>query len=90
MKRILALIVAVVFALGMVTMGFAGEAPKEIKGTVSKVDGAKITVKDDKGKETTVEDKTAKDIKAGDKVTVKDGKVMKEAAPAKKKKPEGC
>jgi outer membrane lipoprotein-sorting protein len=97
MKRILALIVAVVFALGMATMGFAAEAPKEMKGTVTKVEGAKITFKDDKGKETTVEDKAAKDIKAGDKVMFKDGKVTKEAAKAaapadkpKKKKVEGC
>jgi outer membrane lipoprotein SlyB len=91
-KKILALVVAMIFALGIVTVSFAAET----KGTVTKVDGAKITIKDDKGKETTVEDKTAKDIKAGDKVVVKDGKVTKEAAPAakpeapKKKKVEGC
>ena len=89
MKRILALIVAMVFALGIASVSFAADT----KGTVSKVEGAKITVKDDKGKETTVEDKTAKDIKVGDKVTVKDNKVTKEAAkPADKpkKKIEGC
>lgn len=89
MKRILALIVAMVFTLGVAGLSFAAD----VKGAVSKVEGAKITVKDDKGKETTVEDKTAKDIKVGDKVTVKDGKVTKDAAKPEakpKKKIEGC
>lgn len=80
MKRILALFVALVFALGVAGLSFAAD----MKGTVSKVEGAKITVKDAGGKETTVEDAAAK-VKVGDKVVVKDGKVAKE-----KKKIEGC
>ncbi len=86
MKKIIALVVALIFALGIAAVSFAGE----MMGTVTKVDGAKITIKDDKGKETMVEDKMAKDIKVGDKVTVKDGKVMKAAEKPKKKKIEGC
>ena len=84
MKSILALLIAIVFALGVVGLAFAAD----VKGTVTKIDGKKITVKDDKGKETTVE-ADAKDVKVGDKVDVKDGKVMKEAA-KKKKVIEGC
>jgi outer membrane lipoprotein SlyB len=83
-KKILALVVAMIFALGIAAVSFGAD----VCGTVTKVDGAKITIKDDKGKETTVEDKTAKDIKAGDKACIKDGKVVKEAP--KKKKVEGC
>jgi outer membrane lipoprotein SlyB len=89
MKKILVLLVALVFALGVAGLSFA-----DVKGTVTKVEGMKITVKDDKGKETTVEVKDTAGVKVGDKVEIKDGKVMKEAvpaAPAKKKKAiEGC
>jgi len=88
-KTILALIVVMVFTLGVVGLSFAADSGAKMMGTVTKVDGAKITVKDSTGKETTIEDKTAKDIKAGDKVTVMNGKVTKEAMP-KKKKIEGC
>ncbi|MCX8029950.1 MAG: hypothetical protein N3A59_00025 [Thermodesulfovibrionales bacterium] len=84
-KSIIALMVAIIFTMGLVSMAFAAA---EVKGTVSKVEGNKVTVKDDKGKETTVEVKDAKDVKVGDKVTIKDGVVKKEAP--KKKKPEGC
>jgi outer membrane lipoprotein SlyB len=85
-KKTLALVVALIFALGIAAVSFAGE----MMGTVMKVDGAKMTIKDDKGKETMVEDKMAKDIKVGDKVMVKDGKVTKAAEKPKKKKIEGC
>lgn len=88
MKKILVLLVALVFTLGVVGLSFAAD----VKGTVTKVEGKKITVKDDKGKETTVEVKNAAGVKAGDKVEIKGGVVTKEgAAPAKKKKViEGC
>jgi hypothetical protein len=90
MKKVLVLLVALVFALGVVGLSFAAD----VKGTVAKIDGKKITVKDEKGKEHTVEVKDTAGAKVGDKVEIKDGKVMKEAAaaaPAKKKKAiEGC
>jgi len=106
-KRIFVLLLALVFTLGLASFGFAADkpaaAPKaeekkavEVKGTVSKIDGKKITVKDAAGKETTVEVKeVSKDLKVGDMVTIKDGMVTKEAAPAKeapkkKKAIEGC
>ncbi len=94
-KSIIALVIAIIFTLGVATLGFAAA---EVKGTVTKIDGKKVTVKDDKGKETTVEVKDVKDVKKDDKVTIKDGVVTKEAAKKeepkkdapKKKKPEGC
>lgn len=94
-KSIIALAIAIIFTLGVATMGLAAA---EVKGTITKIDGKKVTVKDDKGKEATVEVKEVKDVKVGDKVTIKDGVITKEAAKKeepkkdapKKKKPEGC
>ncbi len=84
-RSIIALVIAIIFTFGVATMGLA---TAEVKGTITKIDGKKVTVKDDKGEETTVEVKEVKDIKVGDKVTIKDGVATKEAP--KKKKPEGC
>ncbi len=78
MKAMLAVIVALLLSLSLATVGFAAE----VKGTITKIDGHKITVKDDKGKESTVEAKEMKDVKVGDKVSIKDGKVTKQAKPA--------
>lgn len=85
LKAIIALIVALVFTLGVVGLSFASE----VKGTVTKIEGKKITVKDAAGKETTVEVKEVpKDLKVGDSVTIKDGVVTVEKK--KKKAIEGC
>ena len=77
--------------LVMLVFIFSVAAPifsKEIKGTVTKIEGKKITVKDAAGEETTVEVKEIPTgLKTGDSVTVKDGMVV----PVKKEKPaEGC
>jgi outer membrane lipoprotein SlyB len=84
-KAIVALLVALVFTLGVVGMAFA---TAEVKGTVTKIDGKKITVKDAAGKETTVEVKDTAGVKVGDSVTIKDGTVTVEKK--KKKAIEGC
>lgn len=79
MKKILVLFIAVVFTLGVVGLAFSAE----VKGTVSKIDGNKITVKDSAGKETTVEVKSVpKGLKAGDKVTIKNDVVTVDKKPA--------
>ncbi|MBT9171243.1 MAG: hypothetical protein DDT18_01615 [Actinobacteria bacterium] len=72
-KKILVLLIAVMFTLGVVSLGFAAD----VKGTLTKIDGKKVTVKDDKGKETTVEVKDAAGAKVGDKVEIKGGVVKK-------------
>jgi type 1 fimbria pilin len=79
MKRFMVLLLAVVFTIAVAGLSFAAD----MKGTISKIDNGKITVKGADGKETTVSG-DAKGMKVGDKVTVKDGKVMK------KKMIEGC
>ena len=78
-KRILVLLIVVMFTFAVVSLGFAAE----VKGTVAKIDGKKITVKDAAGKETAVEVKEVpKGLKVGDKVTIKDGVVTIEKKPA--------
>ncbi len=79
MKKFLVLLVAVVFTIGVAGLSFAAD----MKGTISKIDGGQITVKGSDGKETSVAG-DAKGLKVGDKVTIKDGKIMK------KKAIEGC
>jgi len=88
MKSIITLVVAMVFTLGLVSWTFAADA-KEVKGTVTKVAGMTVTIKDAAGKEVNVKVNNAKDVKVGDMVTVKDGMATKEAAPAKKKSSSG-
>ena len=88
MKSIITLLVAMVFTLGMVSLTFAADV-KEAKGTVTKVAGMTVTIKDAAGKEVNVKVSNAKDVKVGDMVTVKDGKATKEEAPAKKKSSSG-
>ncbi|HET6515428.1 MAG TPA: hypothetical protein VFG09_09745 [Thermodesulfovibrionales bacterium] len=83
-KKIIALLVAVIFTLGVVGLAFAAEP---VMGKITKIDGNKLTIKT-KDKEVTVDVKSAKDLKVGDEVTVKDG-VATKAAP-KKKAVEGC
>ena len=76
-KKFIVLLMAMVFTLGVVGLSFSAQ---EIKGTVSKIDGNKLTILDDMGKEKTVEVKdlkSLKEIRVGDRVLVKDGKVTK-------------
>ena len=77
-KKLIILLMAVVFTLGVVGLSFSAQ---EIKGTVSKIEGDKLGIVDDKGNEKTVKVKdleSLKEIKVGDRVLVKNGKVTKE------------
>ncbi len=78
MKKALAVLLAMVFTVGVVGLGFAQDA----KGTVTKIEAKKVTVKDEKGKETTVEVKETGGTKPGDVVEIKGGvlKVVKKKA----------
>lgn len=79
-KRILVLLVAVMFTLGVVGLVFAADP---ITGKITKIDGNKLTLKTS-DKEVTVDVKSTKDLKVGDTVVVKDGEAKK------KKVIEGC
>ncbi|MDO9123442.1 MAG: hypothetical protein Q7V12_03350 [Deltaproteobacteria bacterium] len=77
-KKLIILLMAAIFTLGVAGLSFSAQ---EVKGTVSKIEGDKLTILDDKGKEKTVKVKdleSLKEIKVGDWVLVKDGKVTKE------------
>ncbi len=79
-KKFIILLMAAVFTLGVVGLSFSAQ---EIKGTVKKIDGDKLAILDDMGKEKTVKIKdleSLKEIKVGDRVLVKDGKVIKEGS----------
>ncbi|MCX7794008.1 MAG: hypothetical protein N2257_06350 [Thermodesulfovibrionales bacterium] len=83
MKKAIALIVMLTFILGLAGLALAAE----VKGTITKIEGNKLTIKQADGKEVTVEVKDAKGLKVGDTVTVKDGVATVEK---KKKAIEGC
>ncbi len=84
MKRVLAIAIMLTFVLGFVFSAYAAN----VSGTITKIEGNKVTVKKADGKEVTVE------LKVGDKITIKpagEKEKGKEGAPAKKKKAvEGC
>ncbi len=78
-RRLIVLLMVTAFTLGVVGMSFSAQ---EIKGTISKIDGDKLTLLDDTGKERTVivkDKESLKEVKVGDKVLVKDGKVIRES-----------
>ena len=77
-KKLIILLMAAIFTLGVAGLSFSAQ---EIKGTVSKIEGDKLTILDDNGKQTTIsvgDPMILKDLKVGDRVLVKDGKVTKE------------
>jgi len=77
-KKLIVLLVAVVFTLGVVGLGFSAQ---EVKGTVLKIEGNDVTILDDvTGGQLTVKVKDSsslKDLNVGDKVLVKGDKVTK-------------
>ena len=78
-KRLIVLLMITAFTLGVAGMSFAAE---EVKGTVSKIEGNKLTVLDDMSNKqitVTVQDPAAlKGLEVGDRVAIKDGKVIRE------------
>lgn len=78
MKKALALLITMVFTVGVVGLAFAQDA----KGTVTKIEAKKVTVKDEKGKESAVTVKETGGAKVGDVVEIKGGvlKVVKKKA----------
>ena len=88
-KSVIAVLVAAVFLLSLAGLSFASGAKEMgVTGKVTKIEDDEVTVKDDMGKETTVDVEDAKDTKVGDKVMIKDGIIEKlTEKPVKSEKP---
>lgn len=78
-QKLFILLMVAVFSL--VFAGPALSAMDEVKGTVTKIEGTSVTIKDTMGGEKTVEPKNPDaltDLKVGDKAAFKDGILTKE------------
>ena len=81
MKNILVLIVAATFIFSMSSFCLADNS--SWKGTITKISGDKVTVKDQEGKLRIVDKSSAcggcggMDLKVGDKISVENGKIIK-------------
>jgi len=83
-KRLLILLVAIVFTLSVAGLSFSAQ---EAKGIVTKIEGSKLTIMDDVGKEKIVKIKdqeSLKEITLGDRVSVTDGMLTKETVKSPK------
>ncbi len=89
-KSLITVLVAAVFLLGLASLSLAaGDEKMGVSGTVTKIEGNKVTVKDDMGKETIVEVKDLKNTKVGDRVKIEDGVIENVAAePGTSEKPK--
>jgi hypothetical protein len=79
-RKLFIFFVAAVFSLGLASTGLSAGLGDEVKGTVTKIDGGKISIKDFMGDEKTVEPKNPealRDLKVGDEASVKDGILKK-------------
>lgn len=78
-------VISLLLLFGFADIGFSAhqEGKTASKGTVTKIEISEyeVTVKDDKGKETKIKIKDISDIKVGDSVTIKDGKIKKAVKP---------
>lgn len=75
-RRIFMFSVAVLFSLGLARPGLAGVVGEEVKGTVTRIDGGKVSIRDFMGDEKTVEPinpEAISKLKVGDRALVKEG-----------------
>jgi hypothetical protein len=80
-RRLFMFLVVAVFFLGLASPGLSAGMGEEVKGTVTKIEGGKVSIKDLMGSEKTVEPKNPEaltDLKVGDRASVKDGLLTKE------------
>ncbi len=81
---ILAIMMALFIGLAAVSYAATDDASDDAVGTVTKIAGLKVTVKESSGTEKTVEVKDLKGLKVGDYVIIDDSKVKKINAEKKK------
>ncbi|OPY68863.1 MAG: hypothetical protein A4E57_01549 [Syntrophorhabdaceae bacterium PtaU1.Bin034] len=76
-RRLIVLVMVAAFTFGVAGMGFSAQ---EVKGTVAKIEGNKVTVLDNAGKQTTVtvqDPMTLQGLKVGDNVSLSNGQIGK-------------
>ena len=79
-RKLLVLLMATVFSLSIASLGLSA-GTDELKGTVTKIEGSKVSITDVLGNERTVEiknPKALKGLKVGDRAKVTDGIMIKE------------
>jgi len=75
-RRLFIFFMIALFSLGIASSSLSGVVGEEVKGTVTKIDGGKVSIKDFMGDEKTVEPKNPEaltNLKVGDRAMVKDG-----------------
>lgn len=80
-RNLFVLFVVTIFSLGLANADLSAGMGDEVKGTVTKIEGGKVTIKDFMGDEKTVEPKNPEaltNLKVGDKADVRDGILTKE------------
>jgi hypothetical protein len=81
-RKLFVFFVIAVFSLGLAGAGFSAGMVGDAQGIVTKIENGKVSIKDNMG-ETTVEPTNSEvltELKVGDKVSVKDGKLKKEVS----------
>ena len=80
-RKLLVLLAVGAFLLSLASPGvFAGMGAHEIKGTVTRIEGKKVTIKDGMGMEKTVEPanpEALSGLKVGDEAAIKEGVLTK-------------
>lgn len=78
-KKLLLMVAVALFSLCFVSPGYSLGMDEVLRGTVTKIEDGKLTIKDFMGVEKTVEPKNPEalsTLKVGDQATVKDGIIM--------------
>jgi len=78
-RKLIVFFVVVMFPLGLLSLSLAA-GMGELKGTVTKIEGGIVSIKDSMGEKMIKPEnpEALKDLKVGDEVSVKDGKLIKE------------
>jgi hypothetical protein len=80
-RRLSIFMVLALLSLGLATPGLSGVVGEEVRGTVTKIDGGKVSIKDFMGDEKTFEPinpEALLTLKVGDRASVKEGILIKE------------
>jgi hypothetical protein len=80
-RRLFTFFVVAVLSLGLASQGLSAVVGEEVRGTVTKIDGGNVSIRDFMGDEKTVEPKNPEaltDLKVGDRALVREGILTKE------------